>query len=68
MTIQEIIENYLKASEFDGLFNYEIGCACVPGDPAPCHPDGPYLDCAAGVEVPDPSGEYDFRIVPRPTT
>ena len=35
MNLVEIVEDWLKASDYDGLYN-DIGCGCSAGDLMPC--------------------------------
>jgi len=44
MTITEIVEDYLKENDYDGLYNDdgcwgEDGCGCFLGDLFPCDPE-----------------------------
>lgn len=58
----EIVESYLRANGYDGLFNDcdRDGCACKLGDLIPCGV-GSVLDCQPGFISYGP-GEHDFRI------
>lgn len=51
MTIQEIVEEYLRREGYDGLFNEEGECDCVVGDLFPC---AMLYDCRAGNFIPCP--------------
>ena len=59
-TVFEIVENYLKASGFDGLYNGYADCACVVGDLSPCGEMSG--DCQAGYKFPCNCGDHDFHI------
>lgn len=65
MNVREIVEQYLKAHGYDGLYYSEVSCGCRIGDLQPC--DGPCQDCIAGYDVPVPDGhsEADFWIGPK---
>lgn len=56
MTVKEIVINYLKENNFDGLFD-EDHCACLLEDLIPCNND--FLDCEAGYKVPCDGTCYD---------
>ncbi len=63
MNVKEIIQKYLKANEFDGLFE-DGECGCLIDDLAPCGSDA-LLDCKPGykrlpTEHEDP--EFEFMI------
>ena len=63
MNALEIIESYLKANGFDGLFNCEGKCACKLNDLAPCETVN--RDCQPGYETPcdcqPPKCEFHIR-------
>ncbi len=64
MTVKEIVTEYLKANEFDGL--YSPGeCACEINDIMPCGGEG-FMSCEAGYKGPCPPecGDCDFHIGP----
>ncbi len=64
MTVNEIIEQYLKASNFDGLFNEDTDCACLVVDGlAPCGEVS--RECKAGMRVACPTecGEHEWHVV-----
>ena len=45
-TVEKILEDYLRANGFDGLYNSDIECGCHVDDLAPCDSLGCY--CQAG--------------------
>ena len=59
MSVQKIIEDYLKQNGFGGLV-YPDECACKIGDLQPC--DSPCMYCEPGYIQHDPTGEFDFII------
>ena len=60
--IIEIVKDWIKNSEYDGL--YCVGeCACSLPDLFPCSPDWG-LECCAGYEKKDVTGEYYFIVGP----
>ena len=60
MTVNKILEDYLKANGFDGLF-YPGECSCVIGDLQPCGLT--MLDCEPGNKMPCKCGQAcDFDI------
>lgn len=61
-TLQQLVEQALKAGGFDGLWNENGECACKIGDLFPCgQPSG---ECRAGYEKPCDCGEHDYHIAP----
>lgn len=62
MTVNEIVEQYLKANNLDGLFNEDLDCACLLADLAPCGEMG--MECRAGMRVACPSScnEHDWYV------
>ena len=62
MNVAEIVDGYLKAHGFDGLYNGDAECACKAGNIAPCD----YLSgaCEAGYLAPCPPecGEHDWHV------
>lgn len=46
MTVNEILESYLKEKGFDGLVNMDNECGCTVGDLQPC--DGIQRECIPG--------------------
>lgn len=60
MTVQEIIEKYLRDNNYGGL--YADHCACLVNDLMPCGELG--TDCEPGYVVPCDCGEHDFHVVP----
>ena len=67
MDVREIVEEYLKANGYDGL--YSEGCGCQASDLMPC--DMPCEDCQPGYKVPcDPKtcpayGDCEWHIEPK---
>ncbi len=62
-TVKEIVEAYLKAEGFDGLFNDELDsyCSCRLGDLEPC--DGAFLSgCQPGFIRYDGPGGHQWTI------
>ena len=55
-----IVEKFLVANHFDGLWNSEGECACRVGDLAPC--SELEADCAAGYLAPCDCSEHDWHI------
>ena len=53
MTVAQIVDQYLKANNLDGLFNEDLECACLLADLAPCGEMG--MECRAGMRVACPS-------------
>ena len=47
MNVREIIEEYLKAHGFDGLYNNNGQCACEIGDLSPCY-ENSEMECEPG--------------------
>ena len=62
-TVLEMVESYLKANGYDGLY-YDDDCCCEIGDLAPCSHINE--NCQAGYYQAPPSG-YDFGIGPEYT-
>ena len=62
MNVKEIVEAYLKANGYDGLFNPHANCACLSNDLVSC--DGNPCDCQPGYRIPcdgtcdDPPCDY----------
>lgn len=48
MNILEIVENYLKDNNYDGLYLYDgdVNCGCDLGDLAPCEEMSPECEAA----------------------
>jgi len=68
MNVQEIVREYLKKNEFDGLYN-SWECACGIDDLMPC--DEVMPDCMPGykqVMTESESSEFDFIIGPEKPT
>jgi len=63
MTVNEIVNEYLKANGYDGLYNPDGECACKVGTLASC--GGPCDECEPGYGVPCPHncGEHLYHIV-----
>ena len=68
MTVRDIVKNYLKDNQYDGLFMDE--CACTLDDLIPCCGYVAALNCEPGVKVPCDgsceSGKCDFHIAAKP--
>lgn len=67
MNVKQIVEQWLRANNFDGLCT--IDCGCEVNDLMPCREYA--HDCQAGYKVPCPGGEAcyvgggcDFHISP----
>lgn len=60
MTVKEIVEAYLRANGFDGLYADE--CSCTVDDLEPCG----YMmsECLAGYIRPCDCGNHDWHIGP----
>lgn len=64
MTVLEIVEAYLAASGFDGLY-FDSECACLRGDLAPC--GSIQENCKAGYKAPcDCGDEHQFHVQKEP--
>lgn len=65
-TVGGMVEAYLRAEHYEGLFNADGECACLVGDlsPARCMVE----ECCAGILVPCPQecGDHAWHIAPRP--
>jgi len=61
--VRDILDAYLIANAFDGLFNEDADCACQVGDLAPCG-EG-FMHCMAGHRKPCDCGDHDWHIVSR---
>jgi len=49
MTVKEIVQQYLKDNDFEGLFNEDVPCGCVLADLMPCQGnDGACDSCLPG--------------------
>jgi hypothetical protein len=65
-TVVAIVEEYLKAHGFDGLWSFDGECACKVGDLFPCESEG-IERCEAGHVVPCcHDGEHDWDIGRKP--
>jgi hypothetical protein len=66
MTVHKIIEDYLKANSFDGLYS-PGDCACLLGDLVPCNNDpsmcepGYKTECHGGEDCPL-DGDCGFHV------
>ncbi len=56
MTVKEIVADWLKEHECDGLCHADCECGCTLDDFVPCF--DPDFDCVAAVKGPVPE-EYD---------
>jgi len=66
MTVREIVSNWLKAHECDGLCHPDLECGCDLDDFAPCFE--PAFDCVAAMKGPVPEeyeGDTDIWMVPK---
>ena len=62
MTVQEIVEKYLRDNGYDGLYRFSY-CDCDLSDLMNC--DAAYaLDCQPGYKIPKENDEEDYIIVP----
>lgn len=61
MNIIDILKDWLKTHDYDGLCNDDEDCGCGFSDFTPC--GRPERYCTPGYKVPDPSREVDFLIV-----
>jgi len=65
MDVLTIIKNFLMENGYDGLYSEEdTDCACRIDDLCACGEIG-LLNCKPGIYAPDPSGEFDYLIVPK---
>lgn len=55
--VTDIINDYLKLNDFDGLVNTTLECGCGTDDLAPCAQI--CTDCEPAIEVVPPTDEYD---------
>ena len=69
MDIEDIVEEWLKANGYDGLYNSGLECGCHLGDLMPC--SEPHTsECLAGVIKPyirETETGFDFIIGPKET-
>ena len=64
MNVLRIVEQYLRANDYDGLFNEHAECACLVADLAPCGQIGG--DCQPGYRAPCDCGDHDFHVRAKP--
>jgi len=57
--VKEIVRQYLIEHGYDGLYS---DCGCSLEDLMCCEMPG--TDCKPGYKVDDPTGEFEYRIVP----
>lgn len=55
--VSDIVLDYLKSNDFDGLVNPDNECGCGVDDLAPC--DSNCMGCNPAIEVDPPSDDYD---------
>ena len=58
MEVKDIVEQYLKANGYDGLYNPVGECGCEIGDLAPCCEH--QMHCEAAHKVPCTGAECDW--------
>lgn len=65
VTLQQIVEEWLTKRGCDGLYSDWLECACELGElfAGQCAPES---DCKPGYKIPDPTGEYEYLIGPKP--
>jgi len=66
MAVKNIVVEWLKAHECDGLCHTDCECGCALDDFFPCGEPG--FECVAAVEGPGPperEGDYDTWMVPK---
>ena len=61
MDVQDIVDEWLKANGYSGLY-CPGECACKVGNLFPCGYSS--NDCYAGYEIPCDCGDHDFHIGP----
>jgi len=62
--VYEILKDWLKENEFDGLYSNDYECGCKIDDLIPC--DMLRGNCVAGyLTTPDKMSGYDFAIGPK---
>lgn len=57
MEVADLVLNYLKKNNFDGLVNPDDECGCGIDNLAPC--DSNCMGCEPAIEVEPPSKDYD---------
>jgi len=62
MHVKELVEQWLRLSGYDGLWNAAGECACDLEDLIPCGED--FANCTPGFKMPCPPGcaEHNFHI------
>lgn len=60
MDLQKIVEQWLKANGYDGLYHFNDECACILKDLMPCNEPG--IDCTAGYKCTCQATDY-FRFM-----
>lgn len=60
MNCKQIVLQYLKDNNYDGLFNLDGECACDLNDLMPCGDCS--VDCMAGYKTPCECGDHDWHI------
>ena len=55
LTVKEIVEQYLEAHGFDGLYDDDADCGCFLGDLMPC--DCCWCNCQGGYAFIDSEGD-----------
>lgn len=60
--LQDIVAEWLKANNYDGLCNTDTGCGCSLEDFMPCSEPG--INCEAGHIDESENDDYDFIINP----
>ena len=63
VTVKDIVKDWLIAHGYDGLYSENGQCGCDLDDLMVCEAAGIDL-CKPGYKVDDPSGEFEYRIVP----
>jgi hypothetical protein len=58
--VKEIMEQWLRDRDYDGLYNGVADCACLLSDLRPC--DGDISACVPGYKAPCDCGEHNFHI------
>lgn len=63
MLLYQIIEEYLKENNYDGLYNSDTECACTLEDLFHC--ETPCTDCEAGYISECDCGDHEYHIGPK---